>query len=112
MPKQKSKDSHPQVNQSTKVRNALISMLNGTPRKTILQSGSITKSSLSRGIRSAVKGYNMGESGRRQKLSNADEATLEEWILELIRRGETVFPCTIIQLVFSFTITNEIIIFY
>ena len=112
MPKQKSKDNHPQLNHTTKVRSALVRMLDGTPRKTIIRSGGITKSSLSRGIRSALKGYNIGESGHRQKLSNVDEAVLEEWILELIRRGETVLPCTVIQLVFLFTITNEIIIFY
>ena len=71
----------------------------GESRKKIVSQRLGTFSSISRSIHSVVKGYNVGEPGHRQKMNTQDECNLESWILELIKRGETVFASTVIKMV-------------
>ena len=78
---------------------ALKRLQKGETRKKIVSDRITTYSSISRSIHSLVKGYNTGEPGHRQKMNTQDEDTLENWILELIKHGETVFATTVIKMV-------------
>ena len=78
---------------------ALKRIQQGESRRKIVSQRLCTYSSISRSIHSLVKGYNIAEPGHRQKMNSQDEANLESWILELIKRGETVFASTVIKMV-------------
>ena len=52
-----------------------------------------------RAERAICNGFEACRSGRHQKLNDHDELILENWILELLERGETVHSCTVIQMV-------------
>ena len=71
----------------------------GIPRSQIIAAHLATRSSLSRALTSAAKGFQIGDKGTHQKLSAADEKILEEWITEFLEQGESMFPWKIMSLV-------------
>ena len=71
----------------------------GIPRSEIIAANLATRSSLSRALRSAAKGFEIGDKGTHQKLSEADEIILERWINEFLEQGESMFPWKIMSLV-------------
>ena len=61
-----------------------------------------TRSALSRALISVSRGFAIGDRGTHQKLSPADEATLEKWISEFLEQGESMFPWKVMSLVCGF----------
>lgn len=51
---------------------------------------------------SARLGYNIGERGRRQDLSDKDESILLHWIQELLDQNEVIYSWKLISLVCSY----------
>ena len=74
-------------------------MLYGVPRSEVIAEKLATRSSLSRALRSAARGFEIGDKGTHQKLSVADEKILEQWITEFLEQGESMFPWKIMSLV-------------
>ena len=74
----------------------------GIPRSDIIAANLATRSSLSRALKSAAKGFQIGDKGTHQKLSPADEKILEQWINEFLEQGESLFPWKIMSLVCIF----------
>ena len=85
---------------------ALKRIQRGESRRKVVAQRLGTFSSISRSIHSLVKGYNVAEPGHRQKMNTQDEANLEGWILELVKRGETVFASTVIKMVSTIIIID------
>ena len=84
---------------SDRMLEAIRSIRKGESRRSVATREGCALSSLSRGVRSALKGYNIGIPGHRQKMNVWDEKCLEEWIIDLINVGETVFPSSVIKMV-------------
>ena len=74
----------------------------GVTRSEIIAANLATRSSLSRALKSAAKGFQIGDKGTHQKLTAADEKILERWITEFLEQGESMFPWKIMSLVCLF----------
>ena len=72
----------------------------GESRRKIESQRLCTHSSIRGSIHSLVKGYNIAEPGHRQKM-NTHKANLESWIVEHIKRVETIFAPTVIKMVWT-----------
>ena len=74
----------------------------GISRSEVIAAKLATRSSLSRALRSAARGFEIGDKGTHQKLSVADEKILEQWITEFLEQGESLFPWKIMSLDYCF----------
>ena len=71
----------------------------GYTRKQLCSEISVSNGGISRAKKALLHGFNPGRSGRRQNLSDKDEAILESWILELLDLGQTVYRFVLLEMV-------------
>ena len=96
-----SKDSNTD-DHSKRMLQAIRSIRTGESRRMVAARHHCALSSISRGVRAALKGYPIGKTGHRQKMNEWDEACLERWIVDMINHGETVFSTSVIKMVCYF----------
>ena len=73
--------------------------MHGYTRKELCSTISVSNGGISRAKKALQRGFNPGKSGRRQNLSDTDEAILESWVHELLDLGQTVYRFVLLEMV-------------
>ena len=76
----------------------------GYTRKELCNERSISNGGITRAKKALQRGFDPGKSGRRQNLSDKDEAILESWVLELLDLGQTVYRFVLLEMVCKMSI--------
>ena len=82
----------------------------GYSRKELCHGISISNGGITRAKKALQRGFDPGKSGRRQNLSDKDEAILESWVLELLDLGQTDYRFVLLEMVCQIIISSNNII--
>ena len=70
----------------------------------------VTNTAFLRAQISMMKGFEVGNSGRRFNLNRSDEKILEQWCLEMLDLGDTLFTWKVVNLVWIIFYSSELIL--